>query len=321
MKINQFFDSKLFYSLAALFFSLVLFAYVNSSKAQTGANKTTTTLTSTKSETLTTSLQLNYNSNHYFVTGYPAKVKIKLTGSTAFLTALNNTRSFTVYADLSGLKPGTHKVRLKVTGLPKGLSYRISPHKVTVTIAKKASRLFPITVNYDSSRIARGYTVQTPQLAQKYVRVTGASSTIAQISSVIAQVNIPQNATKTVTRSASLTALNDNGEAQNVVFSTSSVAVTLPISRANTTKKVAVTLVASGSGVENKKYYFSTTQKQVTVTGAASTLAKLNKISVSVPITGVSNSTKKTVAVTLPTGVTAVSPSKIPVTIKVTTSK
>lgn len=317
MKINEFLESKAFYRILALIIAVSLFSYANSNRMMS-SNRSTTLLTSTRTQTISTNLKVNYNSDNYFVTGYPEKVKIRLTGSSALLTTLVNTGNFYVYADLNGLGVGTHTVKLKASGVANDINYKIMPETIKVTIAKKATKKMPITVNYDSSRIKSGYAASAASLSQNYVTLSGAQATLDKVASVVASVNVAAGTTSTINQKVTLSALDENGEALNVIFSTPAVQVTLPISKATATKQVSVNLVASGSGVEHKAYAFSTTQKTVTLTGTSSDLANISKVNVEVPITGVTTSTTKTVTITPPTGVVAISPAKI--TVKITTT-
>ncbi len=67
------------YRLLSLFFAILLFMYVGSTRtsttnSQSGSNNSTS-LTSNRSQTFSVPLSLTVNSNKYFVTGYPQKSK------------------------------------------------------------------------------------------------------------------------------------------------------------------------------------------------------------------------------------------------------
>ena len=79
--MNKFFDSKLFYKLLALIITILLTVYV--SYNQVGfiprGQRTRTLQTVTKTETLKLPLQISVNTDKYYVTGYPEKVKVNIT--------------------------------------------------------------------------------------------------------------------------------------------------------------------------------------------------------------------------------------------------
>ena len=125
------------YRLFALLLAVLLFAYVNSAKVsstrqQTSTNSGKTSLTATKKESVRVPLQLDVNSQKYFVTGYPEMVKVVLSGPSALVTTTANTQNFKVYASLKGLGTGLHKVKLH-EGLNKDIN-RLTPRTITVDV-------------------------------------------------------------------------------------------------------------------------------------------------------------------------------------------
>ena len=84
--MNKFFDSKLFYKLLALIITILLTVYV--SYNQVGfiprGQRTRTLQTVTKTETLKLPLQISVNTDKYYVTGYPEKVKVNITGPVSY---------------------------------------------------------------------------------------------------------------------------------------------------------------------------------------------------------------------------------------------
>ena len=104
------------YRLLSLFFALLLFFYVSYQRLGTtrvsDKEVANSKLTTTKTLSLKVPLTLNVDNSKYYVTGYPEEVKVDISGPSALVTTLDNTRNFEVYADLSDLKSGRHTVRL-----------------------------------------------------------------------------------------------------------------------------------------------------------------------------------------------------------------
>ena len=92
----------------------------------------------------------------------------------------------------------------------------------------------------------------------------------------------------------------------------------MPISQATATKEVKLELVTENNGVPGKTYQLSTEIKTVKLRGTKSALDKLNSLRVPVSVTGVNESTTKTVSLS-PTkaGVASVTPASIVVQITV----
>ena len=262
-------------------------------------------------------LKVNVSSK-YFVEGYPENVKVKINGPAALVQTAENTKNFQAYADLEGLKPGKHTVKLKVSGVSHELSANVQPEKVTVTISKKATATFPIQVRFDSTLIGNGYAAGIASSNYSRAKVIGSRSSINAVTNVVANVSLPEGVQHSVTQNVTLEALDENGKPLNVVIEPTMVKATVPIYAATTTKKVNIHLVASGGGDNTKNYSLSTDTKTVTVTGTKQALSRLQSLNVAVPVSGVTSNTTKTVPIdTIQNGIIAVSPSSINVQITV----
>lgn len=292
-------NSPWFLRLISLLFALLLFAYVNQSRIFGNDNdnyndgNNVTQLTSTKTSKVSVPLQLKVDSNRYFVTGYPEKVDVKLSGPAALVTATINTQGFKVYADLSHLKVGLHKVKLTPDGLNNELKYRVKPNYIYVNIQPRKTVTLPVKVKYDDN-IASGYKVGSPVLGSEKVKVTGAKDEIAKIKQVIARVDIPQNTKKTVDTFAVIEALDSKGKIVNVILTPSTTSVNLPISSGNN-KTVPVVFKARGNSSQN--FSFSSNVTKIRVFGSSRELSNIDKIIADVNVSGIKN--KKTVTVDL----------------------
>lgn len=135
---NSFFSRPWVMRGMSLVLALFMFFYVNGSfLRQTTRQGNQSALMSDKSQTIKVPLQVSIDSKRYVVTGYPQYVKIKLTGPSALVTTTVNTQNFKVYADLSDLGTGQHRVKLKVSGLNSELTSSIDPETITVNIQSK----------------------------------------------------------------------------------------------------------------------------------------------------------------------------------------
>ena len=137
-----FFRRKWFLRIISLILALFLFMYVNGSKSgflrqNTRNNNQSSALMSNKSVTLRMPLDVTIDNNKYIVSGYPQYVKVKVTGPSALVTTTSNTQNFKVYADLSDLTPGKHRVKLKTSGLNSELTSKIEPQYINVNIQQR----------------------------------------------------------------------------------------------------------------------------------------------------------------------------------------
>ena len=86
-----------------------------------------------------------YNEELYVVEGLPETVDITLVGQRRHIFLAKQSPSKGVSVDLTGVKPGNHKVTLKYAQRLKSLDYKLDPSNVTVTIYEKVSETRTIT--------------------------------------------------------------------------------------------------------------------------------------------------------------------------------
>ncbi|KRL18627.1 YbbR-like protein [Lentilactobacillus rapi DSM 19907 = JCM 15042] len=232
------------------------------------------------------------NSNKYFVTGYPEKVKIHLSGPSALVTTTANTQNFKVYADLSKLGVGSHTVRIQQEGLNNDLRYRFEPAKIKVNIQPRKTVSYPLQVKYSKGNVASGYQAGNATADVKTVKITGASDQINRIHSVVAQLNVPQNAKSSINSQAIIEALDADQNTVNVVITPATADVTLPITPGNS-KELPVKLEAKGITDDNESFTLTSATKRVRVFGTKAQLKKLSSVEVEVDTSDVKNTKTK----------------------------
>lgn len=314
---NAIWDSKWFYRALALLLAIGLFAYVHvenfSNTRQTGKNNTT--ITATTKRTLKVPLQLNADTDKYFITGYPEKVSVEIEGSNSLVTVTANTVNFRIIADLSKLGVGTHRVKLKEEGLNKDLTYSIKPKTIKVKIQDRKTKTMPIQVKYNKDSIAQGYSVGTPKLSASTAEVTGAKGEINRVYQVVANVVLKRNTKDDVSQQVILQALDAKGGTVNVVVSPETVTVKLPVTLPS--KQVDVTLKQKGTAASDTDYTLSTATKTVTIYGNKDVLDQIDSLTIPVDISGITKDTTKSYNVTdVGSKLVAASPSAITVKIK-----
>ncbi|GLB47114.1 cell surface protein [Philodulcilactobacillus myokoensis] len=295
--MNKFFNSNFFFRCISLLFAILIFAYVKQTQTRytnhfQSSNGQQTQLTSTKTDNIQVPLQLNVNSSKYFVTGYPEKVNVQISGPSALVTTTSNTQNFKVFADLSKLSVGKHNVRLFQEGLNSDLTYHLRPSTIKVDVQPRRTISMPIKVAYNNSNLSPGYTAGKPVAGISNVKVTGASSEISKIKRVIAQLNLPENTSKTVDTQAVMEALDSKNRIVNVILTPSTTTVHLPITRGNN-KKVPLNFHLMGSNGHKSKVVSNV--KNVNAFGSSQQLAKIKKVTVNVNASEISSGHEKTI--------------------------
>lgn len=317
--MKKFFNRLWFYKLVALFLAIALAIYVNSTQQgfMPEGQRNATLKNATKKENLNVPLQVSVDTDKYYVTGYPDKVSLSLSGSTALVTSTVNTQNFRAFIDLTKLKPGKHTVPVKVNGLSSQLSYSITPQNINVNIQKRKSKSFPVQIEYNKDAVPKPYKIGTAISDPSIVTVTGAIGEINQIDKIVARVIIPKDQLKTYTREVILVAEDKEGRQLNVIIDPATANVTVPINLPK--KNVKLNLVSHG-GDQNKTFSLSSDFENVKLYGKSSALKKIDELPVDIDLSNINADTTKYVKLNLPKGVYQSDPVKIPVKVKVSDS-
>ena len=270
--------------------------------------------TATKRENLKVPLQVSVDTDEYYVTGYPEKVSLSLSGSAALVTSTINTQNFRAFIDLSKLGPGKHSVPVKINGLSSQLSYSVTPKKINVNIQKRKSKSFPVQIEYNKDAVPEPYKIETATSDPSIVTVTGAKGEINLIDKIVARVIIPKDQLKTYSREVILIAEDKEGRQLNVIIDPATTNVTVPISLPKKNVKLNLT---SHNGAQDKVFSLSSDVEKVKLYGENNTLKKIDQLPVDVDLTNVNADTTKYVKLNLPKGVYESDPIKVPVKIKV----
>lgn len=230
-----FFRRKWFLRIISLILALFLFMYVNGSKSgflrqNTRNNNQSSALMSNKSVTLRMPLDVTIDNNKYIVSGYPQYVKVKVTGPSALVTTASNTQNFKVYADLSDLTPGKHRVKLKTSGLNSELTSKIEPQYINVNIQPRKTITMKVTIRLSTRDLDNGYKLGRPHSDIQTVQVTGSRDEVNKVNRIVAFVAIPHDAKDNIARQVTLQAIDRNGQTLNVVISPTTTNVSIPIS-------------------------------------------------------------------------------------------
>ena len=269
----------------------------------------------------------NYNEELYVVEGLPKTVDITLIGQKRHIFLAKQKPSSGVTVDLTGLKPGNHKVTLKYSQQIKSVNYRIDPSNVTVTIYEKVSVNKPLTYDilHKDSLDSKLY-ISDVKLNRDNVIVKGAEYKLEKVATVKAlidvdEMNNPQAGEMTL-KNVPLVAYDDNGKVVDVEIVPSKLTATLTIT--SPSKEVPIKVVPKGDlafGQSIKSITPSSTS--VTVYGTEQAINSLNTIEVPIDVKGLESNKTFNITLTKPTGITELSVKTISVEVKLdkTTSK
>ncbi|KXT83072.1 CdaR family protein [Streptococcus panodentis] len=189
---------RILYIISSLFFAVVLFVYATSSSYQNSISVRQTTSETYTNTVSNVPIDIKYDSDNYFISGFTSEVSVALTGSNRVSLASEtqeSTRKFKVVADLSKATEGTVEAQLKVENLPSGLTATVTPQKISVKIGKKASKKVEVRSLIADSQLAENISVSGVTLEDKEVTVTSDQDTLSRIDYVVAI--LPANVTLT----------------------------------------------------------------------------------------------------------------------------
>ncbi|WP_024343816.1 CdaR family protein [Streptococcus equinus] len=317
--MKKFFNSQFWLVIVSIFLSLLLFLAATTSN-YTHVGSQVSGATETYTHTLTNvPIDIKYDSDKYFISGYSYETEVYLTSINRVKldSEINNdTRSFKVVADLTGLGEGTQTVPLKVMNLPSGVTATASPNNISVTIGKKKTKTFNVQGKVDVSQLAPGFELKKVSTDVSEVEVTSDESIIDQIDHVVA--NLPENEVLNGNYSGrvALQAVSADGTILASAINPSKARLEVSVKKLTKTVPVRVKL----TGKMNDKVSdisYNLNQDQVTISGSQAALDAVNEV---VATVNVSNITKDTsLSVNLAADNVSVEPSVV--TIQLTATK
>lgn len=250
---------------------------------------------------------VNYNEEAYVLDGVPEKVDITLIGRSSDLYLAKQIASNEVTLDLTGLKPGTHKVNLKYTKALETITYKLDPSVVTITIYPKVSEAR--TISYDvlnSEKLDSKLLISEVSIDRDEVIVKGSQSLIDKVSSVKALVDVDNIIDPTVgnkeVNDLPLVAYDQKGQLVNIEIVPSKVNAKVTI--ASPKKEVPLVFVPKGElsfgkAIEN----FDSNLNQITIYGPEDILKKINNIEIPLDVEGLKENKTFNLTIKKPLGV------------------
>lgn len=262
-----------------------------------------------------------YNEEAYVVEGLPETVDITLIGSKTDLFIAKQSASSEVKVDLTGLKPGQHKVYLKYSQSNGSIDYRVNPSVATVIIYPKVSETKILTLdlinqeNLDSKLSISSMTVDDDR-----VSIQGADYQIKQVATVKALVNVDnivkQEVGTTTIKDAVLKAYDSNGNVVDVEILPSKIDVDITIE--SPSKQVPIKVIPKGDlafGLAIASIEQSDTL--VTIYGDEESLADITSIPIYIDVSDLKENHQYKVDLTKPVGIRSMSISNVTVKVQV----
>ena len=256
-------------------------------------------------------VKAQYNDEAYVIEGLPKTVDITLIGRQSSLYLAKQSADKEVAIDLSGLKPGTHKVNLKYNGPVPNVTYKLDPSETTVVIYEKMSESKSISkeILYEN-KLDSKYTISNITFSRDEVFVKGAQYKLNEISTVKALVDVRNITNPTIGTSTlkeiPLVAYDENGSKLDVEIVPATIDATIEIK--SPSKEVQLKVVPNGNVVFGKAIEdISLSTNKVTIYGDQSALDKVSSIPVNINVDKLSKNNEYTINLSLPSGIKEIS--------------
>lgn len=266
----------------------------------------------------------SFNEELYVVEGLPSTVDITLIGQKRHIFLAKQTPSSGVTVDLTGLKPGNHKVTLKYSQQLKSINYKLDPSTVTVTIYEKVSQTKSLT--YDilhKDNLDSKLYIKNVELSRDNVIIKGAEYKLKKVATVKALIDVnnlnnPQ-AGEIKVKDVPLVAYDNNGEIVDVEIVPSTIEATLTIT--SPSKEVDIKVIPKGNLAFGKSIKSITPSiDKVTIYGEEEAVSAIDTIEVPIDIKGLNTDKRYNITITKPSGITELSTKTITVKVELDTA-
>lgn len=278
------------------------------------ADTKSTSLIETSAEVLYDQpISATYNEEAYVLEGLPETVDITLIGrkSDVYLAKQLPTNDITI--DLTGLKPGVHKVNLKYKKALSSVEYKLDPSVATIVIYEKVSE--EKEINYEvinKDKISSKLMIEDVSLSTEKVYVKANETTLGEVASVKALIDlknlVDQEVGEQELKDVKLVAYDSNGKEVDVEVVPSKINATIKITSPQ--KEVPIKVIPKNYDkiVFGKSISSITTDiKKVTIYGNKSKLDSISYIPVYVDVSDLKENKKYSITITKPAGVREIS--------------
>lgn len=264
---------------------------------------------------------VKYNEEAYVIEGLPETVDITLIGSKTDLFIAKQSPSYDITVDLTGLKPGTHKVNIKYNQVAStSLEYKVNPSTVTIYIYPKISRTKTLSIDLLNQDILDSkLVVNSMSVIDDKVIVKGAEHQISEVAVVKALADVKNIAKQeigtTTIKDVPLKAYDDEGNILDVELVPSKIDVDIEIS--SPMKELPIKVIPTGTIAFGKAISeIITSEEKVTVYGDENAISDLDYIPVQVDVNNLSADRQYKLGIQKPVGVTSMNVNNITVDIK-----
>ncbi len=257
-----------------------------------------------------------YNEEAYVVEGLPDKVDITLMGSRSDLFIAKQSTASKVTVDLTGLKPGTHKVNIEYMRPNDSVEYSVNPSVATVNVYPKVSESKTLTMDLlnqdslDKKLVVDNVTPEVDKVVIKGTDDENAINSLKKVATVKALVDVSalnnQDVGTVTLKDVPLKAYDSNGNSLDIEIVPSKIQVTASLS--SPSKTVPIRVIPKGDVTFGQAISSITlNESNVTVYGKQSVLDDLEYVPVTVDVDGLKENREYKLELEKPKGIKSMS--------------
>lgn len=311
--IDKLMDNHWFLKIISLVLAVLLFSSVPDMEKATNENLPS----KNNVETITdVPVKSYYDTENFVVSGVPEKVNVTIQGPKNIVQMTKSLRNFEAYVDLSNAEIGTQRVPIKIRDISDKLKVKVEPSYAKVNVQERVTKEFKVEAEFNKNLLEDGYVSEEPIVEPNTVKITGAKDVIDRISYVIATLDIEGYINGTVTREATIQALDKKLNKLDVNVDPETVTVTVPVK--SSSKTVPIKIVQKGTPPEGVSINsVSIDKKEATIFAKPEVLDQTDSVRVEVDVSNIQKDTELTVPVIISKGISKVDPKTVKVKINV----
>lgn len=260
-----------------------------------------------------------YNEEAYVVEGLPETADITLIGDKTDLFVAKQSPSYDIRIDLTGLKPGQHKVNIKYNQSTTNLEYMVNPSVATVYIYDKVSETRSLSYDIlNQDKLDSKLIIDNVKIDTDKVIIKGAEHQLKKVSIVKALVDVnnlinPKVGTTTL-KDIPLRAYDEEGNVISVEVVPGKISADVTIS--SPSKELPIKVIANGDVTFGKAIStLEVSTNKVTVYGPQSVLDELNALPLEIDVSGLKANKQVKVELVKPVGIKSMTVNNVTVSI------
>lgn len=253
----------------------------------------------------------DYNAEAYVIEGLPTTADITLIGGRSQLYIARQYPSNGVSIDLTGLKPGSHKVSLKYNQSLSSIDYKIDPSTATIVIYEKVPETREL--DYDIlhlDHLDKKLVIDTIELSRNDVIIKGAEYKLKEVATVKALIDIDDISNlkegDVNLTNIPLIAYDSDGQPVDVEIVPETIEATLKI--ASPSKEIPIKVIPKGDLAFGKSIKEITTSiPKVTLYGDRKVLETIDTLPVEIDVSGLTETKEYNINLKKPSGIREIS--------------